>query len=468
MSSTTVMTENANIGSMDNLPHGKIGFKERTGYAAGNIGISLLWATVGAFITYYYTDIIGISAMVVGNILFIVRLCDAFSDLGMGMIIDRTKSKQGKARPWLIRMCVPYALLCFAVFAFPDLGTNGTIIYAFVTFLLFNLAYSGVIIPYNTLTTIITQDPYQRSVLTIFSAVLGLTVTMLASIFLMPIVNSLGGTETAWLKVIGIFCVISIIPMFIAYKSTKERVRPSVVTKQIPLKRGIKALLRNKYWFIMLLINVTMNLFLGLMLGLSAYYAQNVLNNMNMIALLSMAATLPTILGMFIIAPFIKKLGNRNTALAGTVIQIIGGVIMLFDPTNVTSLVVGMCIRSLGYTALVATSFSMLGDTVEYGEWKTGMRTEGLIFSAASVGNKFGSSIGAALIGWILGAAGYIAGGGATQSSEVVSSIKFMYIHLPIGVSVVSLILLLFFNLEKKRPKIIAELEALRIENNNL
>ncbi|MFJ7975781.1 MFS transporter [Peribacillus sp. NPDC096379] len=441
--------------------HVKVGFKEKIGFAMGDVGISILWATVGAFITYFYTDKIGISALVVGNIMFIVRLLDAFSDLGMGIVVDKTNTKDGKGRTWLLRLCIPYALLGLAVFTFPNLGPTGTIWYAGITFLLFNIAYSGVSIPLNVMNSTISQDPFERSMLTVFRTFFGLTTVMVISIFIMPLANSMGGDKFAWIKLIGILSIVSPILIFVSYKSTKERVVPSVVTKEIPLKQGIIALFRNKYWFIMLLVNVCNAAFLALLLGLSAYYAQNVLHNMGLVGLLATGAMLPTIIGMFFMSPLIKHFGNRNTAIIGTIVQIVGGAIMMINPTSIPILMIGMCIRSLGTAASIAPAVSMLAETVEYGEWKTGIRTDGLIFSAASVGGKIGSSLGAGLIGWILGFAGYVAGGGA-QHSGVITSIKMMYIHIPMGISLIMLVFLIMFNLEKKRPMIFAELEALR------
>lgn len=441
-----------------------IGIGERIGFAMGDVGVNFVWVALTSFITFFYTDVIGISALIVGNILAAARILDGVTDLGFGALVDRTKGGKGKARPWLLWMCVPFSVLAFLVFTVPDLSSTGTIIYATVTFLLVNVAYSAIYIPYSVLNTTITQDPYQRSLLSVFRIFISMALTVLISSTFMNLIDHLGGGQQAWLIVMAVCCVLSPICFFITVKSTRERVQPSVVRKEIPFRRGLQGLMRNKFWFVMLILQFIVAIIVNIGNAITVYFAQYIYGDMAIMGIVSLAGLLPIVLGMLIIAPFIKRFGNRNTALGGIALQLLGIVIMMLDPTNLPLLVTGLVLKGLGTAPIMATLPSMMGDTVEYGEWKTGMRTEGLIFSAASVGNKVGAGLGAAAVAWVLGLAGYV-GGQEQQSAQALTAIKSLMLYLPLGLGAVTFILLLMFTIEKKRPQIMKELEELRLQN---
>ncbi|MGG4480829.1 MFS transporter [Paenibacillus illinoisensis] len=444
-----------------NTSHSSISVRERVGYAMGEVGVSFVWVVLTAFITFFYTDIVGISALIVGNILAAARILDGFVDLGIGALVDKTKSGKGKGRPWLIWMCIPFAILSFLVFTVPDLSPTGVIVYATVTYVLVNIAYSTVFIPYNVMNTTIVQDPYQRSILTIFRIFFSMTVSVIITSEFINIVNYFGGDQSSWIKVMAVCCILCPIFIFFSYKGTTERVRPSVVHKEIPFKRAFKGLLRNKFWFIMLAVQFIVAFIVSISNAINLYFAQYVFGDVTIMSAIAISSLLPIVIGMLMVGPVIKRFGNRNTALSGILIQFVGTIIMAIDPYSLIFLITGLVIKGLGTAPIMATLPSMMGDTVEYGEWKTGMRTEGLVFSAASVGNKLGAGLGAAAIGWILGFAGYI-GGKEEQTLQAIFAIKSLMIYIPMGLTVILGILLMMFTVEKKRPLIIAELEQLR------
>jgi len=439
----------------------KISLKEKIGYAFGDVGSNFIWTAAAAFLTFYYTDVIGLGAAAVGTLLLIARVFDGFVDIGVGALIDRTKSKHGKARPWLLWMAIPFGLAGFLLFTVPDLSLNGALIYAYVTYLIVNIIYSLINVPYGVLNSLITQDPYQRSVLNIFRMVFALSGALAVNMLTIRLVNSFGGGKPGWSMTFILFGTIAVALFFITFLTTKERVKPSVVQKEIPLKRGIKALFRNKYWVLVLLLCITSLIIYGVNTAVNIYYAQYVLHDVKQVATLGMASLIPKLVCLLFIAPFIKRFGKRNVSMAGIIFIIAGSLIMAVDPSSLNLVLIGTIVKSFGLAPIIGTTFALLADTVDYGEWKTGIRTEGLVYSAGSFGSKAGSGIGAALVGWLLSAGGYVSGQ-QTQSEAAIASLHFLFIYLPIILSVIMFIILWFYKLDKEYPQIMKDLNEVK------
>ncbi|GAA0399761.1 glycoside-pentoside-hexuronide (GPH):cation symporter [Paenibacillus motobuensis] len=439
----------------------KIRFREKLGYGFGEMAGTLHLAAISTFLTFFYTDVVGISAAAVGTLLLVARVFDGFVDIGVGTLIDRTKSKHGKARPWLLWLAIPFGIASILLFSAPDLGPTGALAYAYATYLIVNILYSGINIPYGVMNSLITQDTYQRSLLNIFRMLIGITGTLIISTMTLPLVEAFGGGKGGWLRTFTIFGSVSMILIFITFRSTKERVKPSVVNKDIPLKRSIKALFRNKYWFMMLLVMTCYGIYGASGAAVNVFYAQYILHNKDLVGLFGVLSLIPIVLGLLVISPVIKKFGKRNTMIIGLIISIIGSSIMIIDPVNLPIVITSLVIRSIGMVPVAASGYAMLADTIDYGEWKTGIRTEGLVYSAGSFGGKVGNGIGAALVGWLLAIGGYV-GGQATISASASASIQFMFIYLPIIFNVILLIVLIPYKLDKEYPQIIEDLKTVR------
>lgn len=444
---------------------GKLSLKERLGYAVGDLSTNIIWTAITTFLTFFYTDIVGISAGVVGTIFLLTRFLDGVVDIGIGVLVDRTNSKHGKARPWIKWMAVPFGLSVMVLFTAPDLGNTGSIIYAAVTYFIVTVIYSAINIPYAALNSLMTQDSYQRSLLNITRMTLSLLGGVMISIITMPVVNAFGGGKSGWALTFGIIGILSPVLYWITYRTSKERVKPVVVKKAIPLRKGLRALGRNKYWLIVLVFNVFLFLSTGVSSALNIYYAQYILHNPALVGSLSLAGLVPLIIGIVLSAPLIKRIGKRNTILAGAILSAVGSVIVFIDPTNFMLIMVSTVIKTLGVAPAVATGSALLADTVEYGEWKTGARTEGLIFSGASLAPKIGSGIGGAMVGWVLSAGGYV-GGLETQPDSAISAIKVLYIVVPLILVILQILLMFFYSLEKKLPAIIKELNQVAGKEN--
>ncbi|OBZ15762.1 MFS transporter [Bacillus sp. FJAT-26390] len=439
----------------------KISFKEKLGYGVGDLASNFIWAGASTFLAFFYTDVVGLTAAAVGTLLLIARVLDAFVDIGVGVLIEKTRSRYGKARPWLLWMAFPFGLAGFLLFFNPGWGPTGSLIYAYSTYLLVNIVYSGINVPYGVLNSRITQDPYERSVLNIFRMFFAVVATILVNMLTLPLVKMFGGGNSGWATTYGIFSGIAVIMFLVSFFSTKERVQATVVRKEVDIKRGFKALFRNKYWKQIVLVMVIFYISGGVSGGASIYYAQYVLNDVNLVGTLGLAGMVPVLIGFFLIAPFIKRFGKRNVSIAGLVISLIGSSIIIINPASLAIVITSTVIKSVGFVPLSATLFAMLADTVDYGEWKTGIRNEGLIYSGGSFGLKAGSGIGAGLVGWILAAGGYV-GSQAQQTTSAITSIQFMFIYLPIIICICLIGLLMFYKLDKEFPRVLADLEEIK------
>ncbi|WP_426451636.1 MFS transporter [Paenibacillus sp. S-38] len=440
----------------------KLSLKERFGYAVGDLSTNVIFTAISTFLTFFYTDIAGISAGAVGTIFLVTRIVDGILDIGIGALVDRTKSRHGKARPWIKWMAVPFGLSVMVLFTAPNVGETGAIIYASVTYFVCMMIYSAINIPYSAMNSLMTQDPYQRTVLNITRMVLSLTGGVAISMFTMPVVNAFGGGKMGWALTFGIIGAVSPLLYAITYKTTRERVKPVVVQKDIPLRKGARALLRNKYWIIVLLFSIILFLNTGISSALNIYYAQYILHDPGLVAALGIASILPIIVGILLCAPLMKRIGKRNTILVGCFITLAGSLLILVDSSDFGIVLISTILKTLGVAPAVATGSALLADTVEYGEWRTGARTEGLIFSGASLASKIGSGFGGAIVGWALAIGGYV-GGLSEQSDSAITAIKVLYIGFPIVLVLLQIGFMMMYTLEKKLPSIVEELQSLSV-----
>ncbi|AST90953.1 MFS transporter [Sutcliffiella cohnii] len=445
---------------VDTPVEAKIGFVEKMGYGFGDLASNLVFAAVSTFLVFYYTDVAGASAAAVGTIILLSRLLDGFTDIGMGAIVDKTNSKHGKARPWLLWLAIPFTISAIMMFTVPDLGSVGMLIYIAITYNVVHIIYTGINIPYGVLNARMTQDSYQRATLNIFRMFSALIATSIVIFFTIPLVEAFGGGKTGWTVTFTIFGILAGILFLITFLTTKERVTAvNAEQSNVPIKKGVKALFKNKYWALMVVFLLVSYTGMGLGGGLNVYYAQYILENTALVGPLGLAGLFPLMIGLLFVAPIIKKFGKRNVIIFGLIFGLIGTAIILVDPTNFTLVLVGSIVRGIGSVPMAASIFAMLADTIEYGEWKTGLRTEGLVYSAGSFGTKVGMGLGAAAMGWALSLGGYV-GGAAEQTDSATSMIIFLFVWAPAIISVLQIIILNFYKLDKIYQQILADLQA--------
>lgn len=438
---------------------------ERFSYGCGDFGCNIIYTAMSAFLLFYYTDYAGVSVAAVGTIMLISRIFDGISDLVMGVIVDRTKSRFGKARPWLLRMCIPFAISGILLFSVPTAWTSQSkLVYVFITYnLVSTVIYTAINVPYSALNALMTQDPYERSVLSIFRNLLATAGTLIINTFTLPLVEYFGNNASAWTKTFFVFGFLAVAAFLINFFGTKERVKPIAnletgKVQDVPLKEGFKALLQNKYWIMMTLMLAMFFMMYSINGGATVYFAKEILGNASLVAPINSTLNIAQICSMFLIAAFVKRFGKRNVFTVGLVFNILGMLLLAYSGGAMTMIILSSIIRGIGGACGGATMWAMVSDTIDYGEWKTGYRTEGLVNSACSFGYKIGNGLGSAMLGWILAAGGYV-GGAAVQSASALSSIKICFLWIPIVVYAVGMVLMKFYGLDKEFDGILRDLK---------
>lgn len=442
--------------------YAKIGFKERASFGAGDLATNIAWGAMASYIVFFYTDVIGVAAAVVGTIMLLSRLLDGVSDVAMGAIVDRTQSKRGKARPWLFWLAIPFAISLVLIFTVPEVSSGWQIAYIVVTYNVLVLVFTAIVIPYGTLNTRLTRDFTERSklnVMRMFCATFGV---LLVTVFTVPIVDSFGGGQSAWVLTFVLFGAVATVLFYVTYFNTRERIIDTSAPRSQPgFKKSISLALKNKYWILLFLIFIVFSVAEAMYTGSAAYFARYRLGDTSFVALMSFMLYIPALIGMLFMQPLYNRLGKVKPIIIGSVIVIIGSVIIAIDPTNIYLASLGSIVRGIGRIPIFGAIWGMLPDTIEYGEWKTKTRLEGVLYSAGSMGQKAGYGLGVAALGWMLGAAGY-QGLAATQPDSALFAIDIGFIWGPIVLFAILIILFAFYRLERIYPTVETELVARR------
>lgn len=435
---------------------------ERFAFGCGDAGCNIIYTAMTGFLLLYYTDYAGVSAAAVGVIMLVSRIFDGISDLIMGNIVDRTHSRFGKARPWILRMCIPFAAAGVLLFSVPaSWAPNAKLVYVFITYnLVSTVIYTAINVPYSALNALMTQDPYERSVLSIFRNLLATAGSLFINTFTLKLVAFFGDNAAAWSKTFGVFGLIAVLLFVINFAGCKERVKPAVKdgeVKNVPVKEGFLSLLKNKYWIMVTVMLALIFVSMALYGGATVYFAKTVLGDKNLVAPIGNSVYIAQIVTMFLVAFFIKRMGKRNVMIAGCILNIAGFAFMLFT-TNYAVIILCSVLRGIASACMGATMWAMVSDTIDYGEWKTGNRTEGLVNSACSFGYKIGNGLGSAILGWIISFGGY-ADTAKVQSAQAVFSVKLAFAIIPIVIYVVIIVLLQGYKLDREFDGIIEDLK---------
>ncbi|RHR22574.1 hypothetical protein DWX43_21670 [Clostridium sp. AF19-22AC] len=454
-------------------------FGEKIRFAMGDVGCNIIWGFVGSFLTLYYTDSIFLSAATAGTIMMAARILDGLSDILMGFIIEKTHSKWGKAKPWLLWMCVPLMISFFLTFHVPAALTGaGKTIYIAVTYTIMSaITYTAVNMAYITLFTLFAPDSNDRNVATTFRTLFAMLTALGVGMVSMPLLNALGGikSQAAWdkmtiiLSVIALVCILitffgvtekQITAVDVARASGKEMELEKDKKDRMPLKEVFKNLSKSKYFYIAALLSVAY--YMGNSTGgVNVYYARDILGDANLIGLIGLVS-LPTMILGAILAPVLyNKFGKKKIMIFGSCVIIVSTAIQFINPYNLV-LFFSMCaMKGFGTMFYGAAIGTLPGDVADWSEWRTGERAEGIVTSLSSFGSKVGSGVGTALVGWFL-ALGLYNGGAEVQAQSALNSEIALMIGVPMALAVIQIILLLIWDMEKIRPNIMKELEEKR------
>ncbi|MDA3862190.1 MAG: MFS transporter [Melioribacteraceae bacterium] len=441
----------------------KLSVKEKVGYGLGDFAANIVFQTVMIFLMYFYTDIFGIPAAAVGTLFLLSRIWDAVNDPLMGAVADRTKSKYGRFRPWVKWTAIPFGIMAVLMFTTPDFSTSGKIVYAYVTYILMMMIYTANNIPYGALSGVMTSDSVERTSLNSYRFVLGQSAALLVQGATLPLIAFFGMGDKAlgYQLTMALFALIAIGMFYVTFYTTKERILP-VQTEATPIKEDLKDLLNNRPWAILFVMGLVTFIFLSLRIAVGLYYFKYYVGDENLFSVFAVLGTLGLIAGIPLSKPLTKKFGKRNTYIASNALSGLA-VLALFFPSADQYIVVYIISALVGFLngPGVPILWAMYADTADYAEWKFGRRATGIVFSAATFGQKFGWGIGGAITGWLLAIFNYVPN--AVQSPEAILGIKLMLSIIPGVLMILSVGLLFFYTLtEPFMEKVQADLAERR------
>lgn len=446
---------------------GELSLRETLCFSGGEMGTNMLFAVMGAYLLVYYTNYAHVDAAMVGTIMLVSKFIDAVSDVAMGYIQERFAKPGAKARPWIKRMVIPYAIAAVIMFTVPEMTNKVSQgIYIFITYNLFCTLYTMIVIPYTSLQALITRNEKDRENTSVLRSIFSTVASTIINSFTMTFIGWAGDTKMSWTIVIACYAAISLIAYALCYFNTKERVIDEPAENKeglqssstIGLVEGLKLVFQNKYWIICTFNGIFAAAVIALNMGSMYYFMAYVCGKPQAVPVVGFLMSMPMLVLIPLSKPVVAKLGIRNGLMAGLLVMTLGRIIVwIGGASSQMAIFVGSFMFAVGCCTQWC-SYPLLCNTVEYGEWKNGFRQEGLIMSANSFGSKFGSAFGTALCSWVLAWTGYD-GTAEVQSASALNGITIVYVLLPIVLNLLCIFVLSFYKLEKEYPTILKELD---------
>ena len=464
----------------------KIGLSEKIGYGLGDMSSSMFWKLFGAYLMLFYTDVFGISAAVVGTMFAVTRVWDSFFDPVVGAFADRTSSRWGRFRPYLLFLAVPFGLIGVITFLTPPFDATGKIVYAYITYALMMMVYSAINVPYASLLGVMSPDPSHRNTLATYRMTFAYLGSFIALLLFMPLVNAFGGGDVSgpthlwftapqfgWFMAVVVIAAICVLLFLACFALTKERVEP-IKHEKTSLKTDFRDLVHNKPWWILLGAGVSSLVFNSIRDGATVYYFkyyvdETAVGNISILGLPFVLSGIylgvgqaANIVGVILAAPVSNRIGKRNTfILAMALATVLSVIFFWFNKDQLYLIFVFQVLISICAGSIFPLLWSMYADCADYSELRTGNRATGLIFSSSSMSQKFGWAFGSAITGWMLAQFGFKAN--AVQSAETIQGIKMFLSILPAVGALLSLVFIYFYPLsESKMKTITAELQEKR------
>ena len=464
----------------------KIGLSEKIGYGLGDMSSSMFWKLFGAYLMLFYTDVFGISAAVVGTMFAVTRVWDSFFDPVVGAFADRTSSRWGRFRPYLLFLAVPFGLIGVVTFLTPPFDATGKIVYAYITYALMMMVYSAINVPYASLLGVMSPDPSHRNTLATYRMTFAYLGSFIALLLFMPLVNAFGGGDVngptrlwftapqfGWFMAVVVIAAICVVLFLACFALTKERVEP-IKHEKTSLKTDFRDLVHNKPWWILLGAGVSSLVFNSIRDGATVYYFkyyvdETAVGNISILGLPFVLSGIylgvgqaANIVGVILAAPVSNRIGKRNTfILAMALATVLSVIFFWFNKDQLYLIFVFQILISICAGSIFPLLWSMYADCADYSELRTGNRATGRIFSSSSMSQKFGWAFGSAITGWMLAQFGFKAN--AVQSAETIQGIKMFLSILPAVGALLSLVFIYFYPLsESKMKKITAELQEKR------
>lgn len=441
-------------------------FSERIGYGFGDLASCLFWQTFTVFLLNFYTDVFGIGAAAAGTMMFVVRMIDLFADIAMGMIGDRTKTRWGKFRPYLLWLAVPFGLIGIATFYGPDLPAGPKLVYAYLTYGAMMLVYTAINIPYGALMGVITPDSLERTRLSSYRFLGAFTGNLIVQTFTVWLVQHLGGgsAQLGYRYTIMLYATAAVMLFLGTFALTRERVEPPK-DQETSFGRDLGDLLHNGPWLILGVVGICANTWAVLKMASLVYFFKYYIGNEPAVAAFMFAGTLGNLAGVVCTGWMTKYLGKKTLYIVATIVNIITtGAYFFAGPKDMVFLYAMNIIGGFASGPVSPLIWALYADTADYSEWKTGRRATGLIFSAGTFAQKMGWTIGGSLAAYLLAFYGFQAN--VAQTTESLLGIRLLVSLIPAVAAFLAMIAMLFYSIsEKTQRQISADLAERRAKD---
>jgi GPH family glycoside/pentoside/hexuronide:cation symporter len=460
----------------------KITFREKLGYGFGDMASSMFWKIFGMYLLFFYTKVFGISPAAAGTMFLLTRIWDAVNDPIMGLLSDRTQTRWGKYRPYLLWGGIPFALIGIMTFFTPDWGENAKLAYAYVTYTLMMMIYTVVNVPYASLLGVMSPHPRDRNTLSSYRMFFAYVGSFITFMILQPLVDAFSsgssrgdqistepGAWTAAVAVIGLLCALL---FFLCFRWTKERVKAADETRnKASVGTDLKRLFTNRPWWILLASGISALLFNSIRDGVALFYFTDYVTSTFRTAAFGwtvgtiylLVGQASNMIGVALAAPVANRIGKKKTYLGAMILAaLLSCFFFMLKPDQILLIMIFQVVISACAGIIFPLLWSMYADIVDYQELKTGRRATGLILSSSSMSQKFGWAVGGAITGWLLAAFGYDADL-AVQSQNAVHGVRLMMSFLPAIGCILAVIAIALYPLgEKKVLEITAQLNEKR------
>lgn len=426
----------------------KFVMRQRFGFGAADMASNFVWPMITTYLAVFYTDVAGIDAVAVGIIMLLSKFVDAITDVLMGIIVDHTRTKWGKCRPYFLFGAIPLGLFAVLTFLAPDFNNDTkAIVYAFITFNLVSTAYTIVNTPLSAILPSLTDDKNERNILVTFRMIMAAVGSFCVTTFATPLINTFGGNSSKWSYAItiAIFSVIATILFFFAFTNTRESVK-SVNAEKVTFRQGLKAV--NEQYILFIFIMFVFMLGFAIKQAGVVYYYTYVAEKEYLISIQAAVTSLSMIASQSCLPLFANKFGKKNSMYIMCVIGLIGNLLFIFSNNNTVLLIAGTAFVWYALGFLMGMRFSLLADVVDYCEMKSGIQASGMLSSLDSFVAKLTFGLNVTLFTFLMKLGGYIPNQPQTELSKMF--INFGFIGIPVICLILTIILLPFFKVEDK------------------
>ncbi|WP_277679739.1 MFS transporter [Gracilibacillus dipsosauri] len=435
-------------------------WNKRIGYGVGDLGCNLVFSTMASYLMFFYTDVFGITAAAAGTLMLVTKIIDALTDTGMGLIVDRTKTRWGQGRPYFLIGALPFAIFTVLTFIVPDFNMTGKIIWAYVTYCLLSTAYTVVNIPLNTIVPRLTSDNHERNVLVTSRMIFALIGTALVMSITMPLVELFGqgNMQKGFLITMSMYGLIAMLLFVYTFANTKEVVPPSVTPGKSSILQDLKGLTGQTIIF--LVINF---LYFGLFVIRNTtviYYFTYNLGRTEWLTFVGLFGILSGLPMLFVLPWLQKKMSKKSVLILSAVIYIIGDLLIFLGKPSPSLLIVGLAITGLGIYGIFGSTFAIQPDVIDYSEYKKNRSIAGMIAAFQGFFVKGSMGLASAFIGLLLSMGGYVPN--VEQTTTALQYIEISFIWTPIVICLLIIGVMYFYHLDHKRAEMDVELEHRR------